>query len=121
MFLLADGVLILKPKDVHLLAGQVATLNCSTSSTEGVHWYHGTSYIYAGGKLYSPYNYRLKVEVYQIDGTAAFNLVFPSAKPEDAGTYSCIDIQGRGEKGSAEMTVLTAGRCTMQRIHAHYK
>ena len=109
LFVLADGVLIVKPKDTHVMAGHRATLNCSTSLTEGVHWYHDTTYIYAGRKLYSPYDSKLKIEVFQHDGTTAFNLVFPSTKPEDAGTYICGDMQGRGEKSSAEMNVFTAG------------
>ena len=109
IFLLANGLFIVKPQYTYVLAGKVATLNCSTSSTEGVHWYHGTNYVYAGGNLYSTYKNRLKIEVYQNDGTTAFNLVFQSVKPEDAGTYKCRDIQGRGETSSAEMTVFAAG------------
>ena len=108
----------MKPQDTYVLAGQVATLNCSTSSTEDVHWYYGTSYtyVYAGRKLISPFNNRLKVEVYQNDGTTAFNLVFLSTQPVDAGTYICGDIQGRGETSSAEMTVFTTGSCTAQSV-----
>ena len=111
LFFLANGVLIVKPQDTHVLAGQQATLNCSTSSTEDVHWYYGTStsYVYAGRKLYYPYDTRLKMEIFQNDGTTSFNLVFPSTKPEDAGIYICSDIQGRGETSSAEMDVFTIG------------
>lgn len=98
----------MKPRDTYILAGQMATLNCSTSLAEDVHWYHGTSYVYAGMKLISPYN-RLQIEVYQNDRTTAFNLVFSSVKPEDAGTYKCRDSQGHGETSSAEMTVYTTG------------
>lgn len=90
--------------DTEVMVNDSVYLNCSTSdSSLEIHWQHNGKYVYAGGKLFYPYDERFQMRKCPV---GEYNLFIPSAKPEDAGRYECRDKEGSGQSHSIELTVL---------------
>ena len=94
------------PLDTEVKINDATYMNCSTSLLANlIQWRHGGYYVYTGIGFLEPYNDgRFSVEINTATGTS--NLVIRSVQPSDAGKYECLEDEGFGEKGTAELIVL---------------
>ena len=112
MFSAVTSDLILKPKDADAVVGQTTFFNCSTTlASAEIHWFHyaigdtkDRSFVYGYDQFYSSYIGRFQME--KNAATGSYNLIISSVTIADAGRFECQDDTGRGDKDSAQFTVL---------------
>lgn len=103
--------LILRPEDTEAVVGFPTFLNCSTTLSGEIQWFHyrdgdtqQRNLVYGYNKFYQPYEGRFQIEKDETKG--AYNLVIARVAVEDFGKYQCQDDFGKGVEGSAQLVVL---------------
>ena len=94
------------------MVGGTTFFNCSTTlASSEIHWFHyvvgdtkDRSFVYGYDQFYSSYLGRFQME--KNVATGSYNLIITSISIHDAGRYECQDDFGRGDKDSAQLTVL---------------
>lgn len=94
------------PYNVTVQANLATYMNCSTTSENGVKWFHNGDLVCAGPDLECFDRYRERFRVERITSTGSWNLIISFVKPEDEGDYSCEEIGFETYQKSAQLTVL---------------